>query len=111
MASTIWSGVKLCERSKSGSTFTSTVLGLPPNGGGDNSPGMDVKEALTYTFAKSCNSLLERVALLNTSCPTGSEDASKRIINGGCDPGGKAAWILLDKALSSAAACAIFVSS
>src|SRR5436189_6449938 len=91
IASTIWSGVILCERNKSGSTLTSIVLGLPPKGAGDNKPGIEVKEARTYTLAKSCNSLFDLILLLSTNCPIGKEEASKRMINGGCVPGGNAA--------------------
>jgi hypothetical protein len=35
------------------------------------SPGMEVNDERTYTFAISSNSLLLRLLLLSTSCPTG----------------------------------------
>ena len=53
IAATICSTVSWCDRSKSGFTLISTVLGLPPNGGGDNSPGTAVKVARTCMFAIS----------------------------------------------------------
>ncbi|MNQ76287.1 hypothetical protein D3C85_911200 [compost metagenome] len=84
---------------------------FPPNGAGDSNPGIAVKEARTYVLARSCNSLLERMGLLNTNCPTGREEASNLMIKGGWEPGGKIACALFDKALSSEAACAMFVPS
>jgi hypothetical protein len=45
--------------------------------------------------------LLLRLGLLMTSCPTGKVEASKRMMKGGCDPGGNAAWIRLENALTS----------
>ena len=62
-------------------------------------------------FARSMSSLLERFVLLNTSCPTGRVDASNRKMKGGCEPGGKMAWARLVNAVTSAAACDIFVPS
>ena len=77
---------------------------LPPNGAGDTRPGMEVKEERTYTLARSMSSLLERILLLNTNCPTGKVEASKRRIKGGCEPGGKAVCARLVNAVTSAAA-------
>ena len=108
-ASTTWSAVRLCDRISSGSTFITTVRTLPPKGAGATRPGMDEKDERTYTLAKSSNSLLVLVGLLNTSCPTGRVDASNRSMKGGCEPGGKMACALLLKAETSAAAWAILV--
>src|SRR4051812_39127155 len=97
----------LCDRNNSGSALITIVRIFPPNGGADTSPGMVVKEDRTYVFARSSSSLLLRVLLLNTSSPTGNVEASKRMIKGGWEPGGKIAWALFANALSSAAAWAI----
>ena len=86
-----------------------TVRRFPPKGGAATRPGMDVNDARTYTLARSISSLFDRVSLDSTNCPTGNVDASKRMINGGCEPGGKIAWMRLANALNSAAACAMFV--
>ncbi|OMO49963.1 hypothetical protein COLO4_38273 [Corchorus olitorius] len=52
---------------------------------------MEVNVERTYTFARSSNSLLDLLSLLKTNCPTGRVEASKRMINGGLEPGGNAA--------------------
>ena len=75
---------------------------LPPKGAGDTRPGIEVKEERTYTLARSMSSLLERILLLKTSCPTGRVEASKRKIKGGCDPSGNMACARLVKADNSA---------
>src|SRR5205823_5534348 len=108
-ASTTWSGVRLCALNNCGSTLITTVRTLPPKGAGATKPGMEVKEERTYTLAMSMSSLLDRVGLLNTNCPMGKVEASKRRIKGGCEPAGKIACALLVKAVTSAAACAILV--
>ena len=51
------------------------------------------------------------VALLNTNCPTGNVEASKRRMNGGWEPCGNPACARLVYAVTSAAACAILVPS
>src|SRR3954469_25931623 len=104
MACTTWSGVRLWDLSKRGSTLMTMDLVLPPKGAGEINPGMEENEDRMYTFAISANSLLLRVGLLRTICPTGRVDASKRMIKGGCVPGGMMAWALFVKAVTSAAA-------
>ena len=72
---------------------------------------MRLKDGRTSVMAISCNSLLERIGLLNASCPIGSVEASKRITKGGCVPGGIAENARLAMAVTSAAAWAMFVPS
>src|SRR5580692_10443093 len=109
MAATNWSGVRLCALNREGSALMTTVRMFPPKGAAETSPGMAVKDARTYTLARSANSLLFLISLLNTSSPTGKVEASKRRMKGGFEPGGKRTWARLLAAVTSAAACAILV--
>src|SRR5579862_5769131 len=108
-AVTSWSGLRLCSLRSSGSTLITIVRALPPNGAEETNPCTDVKLARTYTLARSCSSLLLRVGLLRISWPTGKVEASKRMIKGGLDPGGKITCARLLNAVTSAAAWAILV--
>src|ERR1700737_3041417 len=94
---------------RSGFGLIRTVLTFPPIGGGEDNPGIFEKLGLTHTLAKSCNSLLERCVLLSVNCPTGSVEASKRMMIGGGVPGGISAKARLVREVTSAAACAILV--
>ena len=82
-ASTISSGVQLRPRINSGSTFMTIVRAFPPNGWGEDTPGMDENRGLILVAAKSCISFKLRLSLLKTNCPTGSEEASNRTTIGG----------------------------
>ena len=109
--STICSGVNWCVRSLLGSMLISIVLGLPPNGGAVVNPGILIKNGRAVKLAISCSSLFVFELLLKTNCPTGCEEASNRIINGGGAPGGKNTCERLESALISAIACPISVPS
>src|SRR3954466_3183002 len=98
-APTTWSGVRLWALNNCGSTLITTVRTLPPKGAGATKPGIDVKEARTYTLARSMSSLLDRLGLLNANWPMGKVEASKRRIKGGCEPAGKMACARLVKAV------------
>ena len=74
--------------SLSGSSVTTMVRWLPPNGGGAETPGSVANSGRTRFSAKSCISPCVRVALLKTSWPTATLPASKRVMNGGTVPGG-----------------------
>jgi len=87
-AFTISSGDMESARSRSGSTRTTTVLWLPPNGGGAETPGSVAKVGRTLLSAKFWISPTLRVSLANTSWPTGTLPASNRTMNGGTVPGG-----------------------
>ncbi len=73
--------------SLSGSSVTTMVRWLPPNGGGAETPGSVANSGRTRLMAKSCISPCECVALLKTSRPTATLPASKRVMNGGTVPG------------------------
>ena len=59
-------------RSLSGSSVTTMVRWLPPNGGGAETPGSVAKSGRTRFSAMSCISPGVRVALVKTSWPTGN---------------------------------------
>src|SRR5258708_25355453 len=109
MAVVICSGVMLWLRISEGSAFITTVRTLPPMGGGEESPGTLEKPGRTHTLARSCNSLLLRFGLLSVNWPTGSVEASKRMMMGGGVPGGISAKARLVSEVTSAAAWAILV--
>jgi hypothetical protein len=56
IAATTSSGLMLYDRSLSGSTLITIVRGLPPNGGGADTPGSDAKRGVTIKSAASCKS-------------------------------------------------------
>src|ERR1700722_3321815 len=87
------SGEILNIRSFSGLTLISTDRALDPKGGGAVSPGTLANNGRMRVMAISKMSFRLTVLLLNTSSPTGSEEASKRITCGGKAPGGKKAWL------------------
>ena len=87
-ANTTSSGESRYCLSFSGSTRTTIVRWLPPNGGGADTPGSVAKMGRTRLSAMSCISGTLRVELENTSCATGTLPASNRMMNGGTAPGG-----------------------
>jgi hypothetical protein len=87
-AVTISSGDMLYERSRSGSTLSTIVRALPPNGGGAETPGSVANSGRTRFNAASCICATLAVSLVNTRLPTGTLPASKRVTNGGTVPGG-----------------------
>jgi hypothetical protein len=87
-ANTTASGDRRYSRSFSGSTRTTIVRWLPPNGGGADTPGSVAKMGLTRLSAMSCISGTVRVVLEKTSCATGTLPASNRMMKGGTAPGG-----------------------
>src|SRR6185312_15261546 len=102
IAWTTSSAERLNIRSFSGLTLISTVRALEPNGGGAVKPGTCANNGLTRVIAASKISFSGTVLLLNTSSPTGKEEASNRITWGGRAPGGKNA----DERLTCRATCA-----
>src|SRR5664279_4633806 len=88
-ASTTSSGEILNRLSFSGSTLITTDLEFAPKGGGADNPLTEENIGLTLVATRSYISLSDFDLLLKTNCPTGSEDASKRITCGGNAPGGK----------------------
>ena len=88
IAKTTSSGESRYCRSFSGSTRTTIVRWLPPNGGGAETPGNVAKIGRTRFRAMSCISATLRVALENTSCATGTLPASNRMMKGGTAPVG-----------------------
>src|ERR1700754_315609 len=95
IASTTWSADKLYIRSFAGSTLIRTDRALDPNGGGADKPGTVANSGRIRVMARSKISFSDLVGLLNTSSPTGREEASKRITCGGSAPGGKKAIVRL----------------
>src|SRR5579872_6879349 len=93
IASTTWAAERLYILSFVGSTLICTDRALEPKGGGAESPGTVANNGLTRVIARSKISFSDRVLLLNTSSPTGSELASKRTTCGGSAPGGKKAIV------------------
>src|ERR1700722_1485650 len=93
MACVTSSGDRLNILSFSGLTLMRTDRALDPNGGGAVRPGTLANKGLIRVIATSKMSFRLTVLLLNTSSPTGREDASKRITCGGKAPGGKNAWL------------------
>ena len=108
-AFTISSGEIFLPFIKSGFTFISIVLAFPPKGGGEETPGIAANNGRILVEAKSCISFKLLVSLLNTICPTGSDDASNLTTIGGKVVDGIWALALLTWTETSAAACAISV--
>ena len=71
-----------------GSTDTTTVRALPPNGGGADTPGRLENIGRMRNSARSCISAIDRVSLESTRYPTGTLPVSNRITNGDTVPGG-----------------------
>ena len=82
------SGAMPYDRSRSGSTRITIVRWLPPNGGGEVSPGKVANWGRTRFSARSWISPRLRLSLLNTRYPTGTVPASNRMMNGPTVPGG-----------------------
>ena len=87
-AATTSSGAIFNDMSRLGSTRTTTVRALPPNGGGAETPGRLANMGRTRNRARSWISLMLRVSLESTRNPTGTLPASKRITKGGTVPTG-----------------------
>ncbi len=87
-APTTSSGESRYARIFAGSTLITMLRWLPPKGGGADTPGRVAKIGRTRFSAMSCISPGESVGLENTSWPTGTLPASKRMMNGGTVPGG-----------------------
>ena len=64
------------------------VRGLPPKGGGAETPGRLANIGRTLNRAWSWISPMPRVLLESTRYPTGTLPVSKRITKGGTVPGG-----------------------
>ena len=105
------SGVRLKLRSLFGSIFTTTVLTLEPIGGGAERPGIVENNGLMRVAARSLISSSLRPGLLNTSSPTGSDEASNLITCGGNAPGGKKVMARFSCSATWAVASAISVLS
>ena len=85
------------------------VRGLPPNGGGADTPGSVANSGRTRFSAASCISPTVRVSLVKTRLPTGTLPASNRITNGGTVPGGMKARARSTYAIVSDIACGMSV--
>src|ERR1700760_4491363 len=110
-ASTTSSGVKLKLRILFGSTLSIIERTFEPNGGGADKPGIVANIGRMRVAAKSYTSFRGLVGLANTSSPTGSDEASKRITCGGRAPGGKKLITRLTCRATCAEASAISVLS
>ncbi len=87
-ASTTSCGARRYDLIFSGSTLMTMLRWLPPKGGGADTPASVAKIGRTRLSAMSCIWPGARVGLENTSWPTGTLPASKRMMNGGTVPGG-----------------------
>src|SRR3989442_1049503 len=107
-AATTSSGEKPYCRSRSGSTRTTMVRWLPPNGGGADTPGNVAKIGRTRFSAMFCLSPGVRVLRQNANGASGALAVSHRMVDGGPVPLRMIARARFKKIMASAITWLVF---